>query len=75
MPALDGVVRLLKVLAAQRVLMDYGNGKFNLCISCCPFNGWCRYSDCPLMEVLLYSRFVSCHCCCPIIALSTDFGK
>ena len=38
MRPLYGVVRLLEVSAAGRVLM-YGNGKFNSCISCCPFSG------------------------------------
>ena len=41
MRRLDGAVRLLEVSAARRVLIDHDNGKFNPCISSCPFNGWC----------------------------------
>ena len=41
MRPLYAVVRLSEVSAARRVVIYYGDGKFNLCILCCLFNGWC----------------------------------
>ena len=52
MRPLYGVVCLSEVSAARRVLIYYGNGKFNSCVSCCPFNG-----RCPLFGLSAFGSF------------------
>ena len=54
MRPLYGVVRLLEVSAARRVLIYYGNGNSIRASRVVRLMGSVRYLDCLLWEVLLY---------------------